>query len=65
MTSGGPLFIQHQLQQVEIEPPAEFAADFFERTDLDKAEALVEMAAGVASFGDASQKRVESVTRSL
>ncbi len=43
------------------EPPAEFAADLFERSDVDKAEALVEMPAGFAPLSDASQKRVETV----
>jgi hypothetical protein len=46
---------------VDIEPPAEFAADFFQCPDHDKAEALIEMAAGFAPFSDASQKRVKAL----
>jgi len=53
--------VEQQLHQVHIEPPAEFSADFFERSNLDKAKGPVEVTAGVAPLSDASQKRVEAI----
>jgi hypothetical protein len=55
------LIMEHELHQAHVEPPAEFAADFSKRSDLDKAEAFVEMAAGVAPLSDTSQQRVEAI----
>ena len=42
--------IQHLLHEVNIKETAEFASDLFERADVNKARALVEMNAPLAAL---------------